>query len=185
MASEDVVVQNFIIYKCGSALAFLGAMWLFRGTIRYYTQQKLFAYFMNRFTKKMNKGMRPQKETVFGNIHKYKANVRRDLIVLEVGAGSAANLEFLPPNCKLTCLDPNPHFEGYIKENLGKTDTVVSAEIVRGYAENIPLESNKFDVVICTLVLCCVTNVEKSLAEIKRVMKPVGTYVAIFSHYLI
>ena len=177
MAVEDAVVQNFIIFKCGSTLAAIGLMWYFRKTINYYTHQKLFAYIMNRITAKMNRGLRREKESIFDRIHKHKNNINRDLTVLEVGAGSAANLEFLPYNCKLTCLDPNPHFEGYIKQNLGKTDTVVSAEIIRGYAEDIPAEDNIYDVVVCTLVLCSVSCVKKSLEEIKRVLKPVSILV--------
>lgn len=173
MANEDALVQNFIVYKCGTALAVLGTMWYFRGTIKYYTQQKLFAYIMNRITKRINIGLRYRKKKIFDKIHDYKEQLREDLKVLEVGAGSAANLQYLPENCKLTCLDPNPHFEGYIKENLLKSKTVVTADIVQGFAEDMPLESDMFDVVICTLVLCCVSSVERSLEEIKRVLKPV------------
>ena len=174
MAVEDVIVQNMFVFKCGSALAAIGIIWYFRKTINHYTHQKLFAYFMNRYTEKMNKGLRQEKLSVFDRIHKHTHNTNGELTVLEVGAGTAANLEFLPVDCKLTCLDPNPHFEGYIKQNLEKTDTVVTAEIIRGYAEDIPSKDNIYDVVVCTLVLCSVSCVKKSLEEIKRVLKPVS-----------
>lgn len=174
MAGEDAAVQQFIIYKCGSVLTLIGVMWLFRGTIKYYTQQKVFAYVMHKITNRMNKATARSKKKLFSEVHNYKERVSHDLKILEVGAGTAANLAFLPSNCKLTCLDPNPHFEGYIKENLGKSDTVVTAEIIQGVAENIPLENDTFDVVMCTMVLCCVPSAEQSLSEIRRVLKPVS-----------
>ena len=46
-------------------------------------------------------------------------------------------------------------------------------------AENLPLEDNRFDYVIASLVCCSVTNIDRSLAEIYRVLKPGGRYLFI------
>jgi ubiquinone/menaquinone biosynthesis C-methylase UbiE len=122
----------------------------------------------------MNRGMKKYKTKIFQFVHDYRETVNKDLKILEVGAGTAANLEFLPSNTKLVCLDPNPHFLGYIKKNLKNHDTVISAEIIKGCAEEMPLDSESFDTVVCTLVLCSVTDIEASLKEIKRVLKKVS-----------
>jgi len=173
MAAEDAVLQNIIVYRIGPVFAILGAMWYFRTSLKYHTQQRVFAWYMNRITKRMNRGLYKYKSDVFREVQNYKNELGRDLKVLDVGAGSAANLQFLPKNTELTCLDPNPHFVGYIKKNLKQHDSVVAAEIVTGYAEQMPLEDESFDVVIITLVLCSVKDIDKALAEVKRVLKKV------------
>lgn len=47
-----------------------------------------------------------------------------------------------------------------------------------GNMEQIPFEAERFDTVVATLVLCTV-NMEKSLHEIKRVLKPGGKFLFI------
>ena len=49
--------------------------------------------------------------------------------------------------------------------------------ILQGYAEDLSqFPDNSFDAVIETLVLCSVTDVDKSLMEIHRVLKPSGKF---------
>lgn len=171
MAVWDKQFQDFLIYKIGTVCVISGIMWIFRQKIRYHFSQRIFAWAMNKITDRVNRGMKKYKTKIFQFV--YRDNVNKDLTILEVGAGSAANLAFLPCNTKLVCLDPNPHFLGYMKKNLKKHDTVISAEIVQGFAEKIPLESERFDTVVSTLVLCSVNDIEASLKEIKRVLKKV------------
>ena len=48
---------------------------------------------------------------------------------------------------------------------------------LQGYAEDLSkFDDNTFDVVIETLVLCSVNDVEKSLKETQRVLKPGGIF---------
>lgn len=177
MAVEDANVQHFLIYKIGSLCILSGLVWVFRKKIKHHTYQRVFAWIMNRITRRLNRGLRKYKTRLFQYVTEYQEREHTNLVVLEVGAGAAANLAFLPPNTKLVCLDPNPHFVGYIKKNLKQNDSVISAEIVQGYAEKMPLESDRFDVVMSTLVMCSVQSMEKSLEEIKRVLKPGGIFV--------
>ena len=54
--------------------------------------------------------------------------------------------------------------------------------IFQGYAEDLSQFSDEtFDVVIETLVLCSVADVEKSLKEAQRVLKPGGVF-CFFDH---
>jgi len=49
-------------------------------------------------------------------------------------------------------------------------------EIYTGVAEDLPFADKSFHAVISTLVLCSVTDVQQSLSEIYRVLKPGGTF---------
>ncbi len=42
------------------------------------------------------------------------------------------------------------------------------------FAENIPEEDNKFDTVVITYALCTISDTNKALAEMRRVLKPNG-----------
>ena len=52
-------------------------------------------------------------------------------------------------------------------------------EILNAKAENLLLADASFDVVVCTLALCSVNNLEKSLAKIHRILRPQGQLVFI------
>lgn len=49
-----------------------------------------------------------------------------------------------------------------------------SVDVVPGAAEALPVKSEAFDGAVASLVLCTVRNVERSLAEIERVLRPGG-----------
>lgn len=90
-------------------------------------------------------------------------DVRGD--VLEVGAGTGANKPFYEPDARVTFTDPDPAMRRRIP---GATTADVSA---------LPFEDASFDVVVATLVLCSVPDVDRALAEIARVLRPGGRYV--------
>ena len=46
-------------------------------------------------------------------------------------------------------------------------------------AENLPIEDASMDVVIGTLVMCSVLDVELAMQQVKRVLKPGGRYIFI------
>ncbi|MDR8390481.1 class I SAM-dependent methyltransferase [Aliifodinibius sp. S!AR15-10] len=94
--------------------------------------------------------------------------------VLEIGPGTGANLEFYPERVLLTGLEPNPHMKRYLKEKADKLGRQI--EILTGAAEDIPLENESMDGVVSTLVLCSVSDLQQTLHEIKRVLKPGGTF---------
>lgn len=94
--------------------------------------------------------------------------------VLEIGAGTGANLDYYPKDMDLVILEPSPYMQRYLKEkaeSLGR-----SVEIHTGVAEDLPFSDESFDSVISTLVLCSVDELNQSLSEIKRVLKPGGRF---------
>ena len=97
--------------------------------------------------------------------------------VLEVGAGTGLNLEHYSPAARLVLLEPDPHMRRKLAERLAGSPR--SAEVVETTAENPPFPDGSFDVVVATLVLCSVSDLDRVLAEIHRVLRPGGRLVLI------
>lgn len=92
--------------------------------------------------------------------------------VLELGAGTGANLPFYPQAVKhLILSEPSSFMRQQLKQKL---PSQLSIEISSDEAECLTLPDQSVDVVVCTLVLCSVKNPEKALSEIYRVLRPNG-----------
>jgi ubiquinone/menaquinone biosynthesis C-methylase UbiE len=93
--------------------------------------------------------------------------------VLEVGAGTGANLELYPDSVtELVLVEPDPHMTKRLRAKLaasGKSATVLEAP-----AESIPAEDESFDCVVSTLVLCTVPDPGAAATELRRVLRPGG-----------
>ncbi|KAG4066644.1 hypothetical protein HA402_007280 [Bradysia odoriphaga] len=99
------------------------------------------------------------------------------LKVLEVGVGEGTNFELYPPNCKLTAFEYNEYFKKKFTENVKKFSKIKLEKFVNGFVEDMHvLKDNTFDVVLCTHVLCSVSDVPAGLKEIKRVLKEGGKF---------
>ncbi len=95
--------------------------------------------------------------------------------VLEIGIGSGLNLPLYPNAVEhVVGLDPSPELLGLIDTASGKAPPDV--DLVRGAAEDLPLEDATFDCVIASWTLCSVSNPRRALSEIRRVLKPGGTF---------
>jgi ubiquinone/menaquinone biosynthesis C-methylase UbiE len=110
---------------------------------------------------------------------------RRDLVgsvsgrVLEVGAGTGANLPFYPDAAVWIILaEPDPRMRARLarrvrEAGVGEPRVVVSDADV----ERLPFEDGSFDAVVVTLVLCSVGDPARALEEIRRVLVPGGALV--------
>lgn len=142
----------------------------------------LFASFWKRAMIEYHSAMREMKRSHFDSMHKHKstnANLEKPslLRVLEIGAGSGANFEFFPTNCKLMVVEPNAFFEPLFYENQSKYPNVKMDKFVVGSAEDMKdIEDNSVDIVVSTLVLCSVGSVERTLKEVHRVLAPGGKF---------
>lgn len=88
--------------------------------------------------------------------------------VLEIGAGTGANVTFYPPDAKLTLCEPSPAMRAILAQN------APNAVLCASEAEELPFADASFDSVVTTLVLCTVKSPAASLAEVARVLRPDG-----------
>ncbi|WP_413805555.1 class I SAM-dependent methyltransferase [Streptomyces sp. OE57] len=99
--------------------------------------------------------------------------------VLEVGAGSGANLPYYTSADDVVAVEPASEMRRRLTERARTAPSAV--EVVDAWAERLPLPDDTFDHVVCTLVLCTVLDPDAALAEIRRVLKPGGQLV-FFEH---
>ncbi len=107
----------------------------------------------------------------------YRKAVTADLKgrVLEIGFGTGLNLPFYPEQVtKLITVDPNPGMNAQAKKRIEASSITVDAR--SGSAEKLPLEDNSIDCALTSWVLCSIPSPEKAVAEIRRVLKPGGTF---------
>ncbi|MCW2988342.1 MAG: class SAM-dependent methyltransferase [Solirubrobacterales bacterium] len=106
--------------------------------------------------------------------------MRRELLagagrrVLEIGAGTGANLDLYPDGVEaLVLLEPDPHMARRLRTKLAETRRT-TATVVEFPAERVAHEDASFDTVVATLVLCTIPDPAAALAEAARVLKPGG-----------
>ena len=93
--------------------------------------------------------------------------------VLEIGAGTGANLVHYGPNVtSLTLTDPEQPMLKRLEPRA--RETAPQATVLRAPAEDLPFDDDSFDTVVSTLVLCGVSDQARSLRELRRVLKPGG-----------
>lgn len=107
------------------------------------------------------------------------AGRRHDLLagaegrVLEIGAGTGANLEHYPDNLEeLVLSEPEEAMAIRLERRCSRERRPV--RIVHAGAEDLPFDDRSFDTVVCTLVLCTVPDPVRALSEIRRVLRPQG-----------
>ncbi|WP_354698118.1 2-methoxy-6-polyprenyl-1,4-benzoquinol methylase, mitochondrial [Paraconexibacter sp. AEG42_29] len=93
--------------------------------------------------------------------------------VLEIGAGTGLNLPAYPAGVTaLTLAEPEPSMVDRLR-SVGAASPLAPTVVAAG-AESLPFPDASFDTVVSTLVLCTVGDVDASLAEIRRVLRPDG-----------
>jgi ubiquinone/menaquinone biosynthesis C-methylase UbiE len=94
--------------------------------------------------------------------------------VLEIGAGTGANLHLLPPGAELIAVEPNVQMHERLRERCSAAG--VNVTVLPTGAESIPVPDGSVDEVICSLVLCTVGDPDRALAEVRRVLRPGGRF---------
>ena len=107
--------------------------------------------------------------------------------VLEIAVGTGRNLEFYPPGTQLTGIELSPNMLDIAQQR--RAESMLSAELRLGDAQELEFADGSFDTVICTFSLCSIPDdrkavsevkpVAKVAAEVKRVLRPGGKLVAV------
>ena len=95
-------------------------------------------------------------------------------VVLEIGAGTGANIKFYPPGVtRLVLAEPDKHMRKFLNERVNECN-LKNVEVSNGTAERIEADDESIDYVVTSLVCCSVTNLEACITEIGRVLRPGG-----------
>ncbi|MGW2181067.1 class I SAM-dependent methyltransferase [Streptomyces sp. NPDC001732] len=93
--------------------------------------------------------------------------------VVEVGAGNGLNFAHYPPGvAEVVAIEPERGLRQLAVRAALRAG--IPVDVVPGTAEALPVKSEAFDGAVASLVLCTVRDVERSLAEIMRVLRPGG-----------
>ena len=97
--------------------------------------------------------------------------------VAELGSGTGPNLRYLRPDVSLVGVEPNPYMHRHFSREALATRR--SALQIQGLAQHLPFPDESLDGVVASLVLCSVPDIDHTLAEVLRVLKPGGLFVFI------
>ncbi len=129
---------------------------------------RLFARFYDRSVSKYEAYIEPRKRELFADV---------EGTVVEIGAGTGANLKFLPDSCRWIGVEPNIYMHEQLLEKAQNAG--IEAEIHTANAAGFDVDDAVADVVVSTLVLCSVPDVDQVMSEIRRVLKPGGRFLFI------
>jgi ubiquinone/menaquinone biosynthesis C-methylase UbiE len=104
--------------------------------------------------------------------------------VVEVGAGTGLNLEHYGEGIeRLVLTEPDRHMRARLADRVAHSPMRDRVELLDATADRLPLGDDEADAVVCTLVLCSVPDPQAALAEVRRVLRPGGTF-AYMEHVL-
>lgn len=91
-------------------------------------------------------------------------------VVVELGAGTGANLDYYRDVERLVLVEPSPA----MRARLAGPAAAAGAEVVDTTADALPFPDDAVDAVVGTLVLCSLPDLPAALAEIRRVLRRGG-----------
>lgn len=94
--------------------------------------------------------------------------------VLEIGVGVGANWRYLRDDVDYSGIEPDPYMLRRAKHH--RKEAQRNLDLVEAPAERLPFADRTFDTVFTTLTLCSVSDLQESLAEVSRVLKPGGEF---------
>lgn len=107
-------------------------------------------------------------------------DMRRELMlpitgeVLEIGFGTGLNIPFYQGVDTLYALEPNLNIYQLSLDRVQMAPFYVKH--VQAKAEHLPFADASLDHIVSTWTLCSVNNLDQTLAEIRRVLKPHGVF---------
>ncbi|CAN5281530.1 class I SAM-dependent methyltransferase [soil metagenome] len=94
-------------------------------------------------------------------------------LVLEIGAGTGANLRHYRFAARLVAAEPEPNMRRRARARLSEARVPVA--LVAAEAERLPFADRRFDTVVFSLTLCSVQDLRRAISECARVLRPGGS----------
>jgi SAM-dependent methyltransferase len=94
--------------------------------------------------------------------------------VVEIGPGTGANLRYYRPGTHLIAVEPNRRMHQTLRDRARRHG--IDLELRAEGAQAMGLPDASVDAVVSTLVLCTVPDPAAVLAEVRRVLRPDGTF---------
>ena len=131
-------------------------------------KQRFFAWMMANAADNYEAAIAPRKTKLFEDLSGR---------VLELGPGAGPNLRYFDSNVDYVGIEPNVYMQPYLNQEAESRQINISVQ--QQTLENAGIADESFDFVVSTLVLCSVPNLEETLAQIYRVLKPGGKFLFI------
>jgi SAM-dependent methyltransferase len=122
----------------------------------------------------LERTLRRRKARVFSGITGEASSQGASREVVEIGPGVGANFRYLPPGATVIAIEPNRYMHGRLMEAAERRG--IHLDLRERTADATGLPDRSADTVISSLVLCSVQNPAAVLAEIRRVLRPGGTF---------
>ena len=97
--------------------------------------------------------------------------------VLEIAIGTGRNLPFYAADVEITGIELSSAMLEIARQRAQSLGRQI--ELVVGDAQALPFPDQSFDTVICTLALCSIPDERRAVAEVWRVLRPDGRFVAL------
>jgi len=94
--------------------------------------------------------------------------------LLELGAGTGANFLYYPAGVTIIATEPDPFNLARARKRVAELGRAIA--LCQCPAEALPFADVSFDMVVATLVFCSVHDPMGALTEVRRVLKPTGTF---------
>ena len=123
-----------------------------------------------------DKGMAFNEKLFFGDGRAWACSHARGQ-VLEIAIGTGRNLPFYPADVEITGIEISPAMLEIARQRpqgLGR-----QVKLIIGDAQALPFPDQRFDTVVCTIALCSIPDERKAVAEVRRVLRPGGRFVAL------
>ncbi|MCA1900010.1 MAG: bifunctional 2-polyprenyl-6-hydroxyphenol methylase/3-demethylubiquinol 3-O-methyltransferase UbiG [Chloroflexi bacterium] len=141
-----------------------------------YSQQADGWWDENHFLHLLKTGINPARFAYFHNaLTRQLGRQPQGLSVLDVGCGGGIlSEEFAKIGCRVTGLDPSAPSLETARSHAAMQGLTIDYR--QGSGEDMPFEAGQFDVVVCCDVLEHVNDLEKTIREAARVVKPGGIF---------
>ena len=113
----------------------------------------------------------------FGRFRKALFSMIKGRNLLEVGVGTGKNIGYYPSDVQVTAVDFSEEMLKRARQKAERLNAPVAFH--RMDIEAMEFETDRFDAVVSTFVFCSVPNPMQGLSEVRRVLKPEGTFYAL------